>query len=196
MSRVHSPARVGIGLARAVSEGVVALHESSSYRFARVNDQALAWQLRRNCSVTPRQLGATYASLCLVSLAIALWCWVMGAKLVLGFTVIVLLVVGLALLTYARHAVDGETVRLQDGCLIVERECGGGRERMEFRGAHVRIDAPADRRALIEVRAHGRRVEIGRHVRPEWRPALAGEMRQALRASGHAAADGSGSVCG
>lgn len=169
--------------------------DTSTYRFARIGDESVAWHLRRNCSVTPRQFGVLYASLCLVSLAIGAWFWLLGARLVMGFAVIELLLVGVAFLAYARHAVDGETVSLRDGCLIVERECAGGRERMEFRGAHVRIDAPTDRRALIEVRAHGRRVDIGRHVRPEWRPVLAREMRRALQASGHAVRCGSGSVC-
>ena len=34
----------------------LALQEASAYRLARVSDQAVAWHLRRNCSVTPRQL--------------------------------------------------------------------------------------------------------------------------------------------
>ena len=178
------------------SEGDIALLESPAYRFARVSDESLAWHLRRNCSVTPRQLGALYASLCVVSLVIACWCWVLGARFVLAFAGLELLAVGAAFLAYARHAVDGETVSLRDGCLVIERECAGGRERLEFRGALVRIDAPADRQALIGLRAHGRRVDIGRHVRPEWRVALAGEMRQALQASSHARPRGSGSVCG
>lgn len=170
------------------------MHQSSTYRFARVSGQALAWQLRRNCSVTPRQLGALYVSLCVVTLVIALWFWALGAKMVLGFAGLELLLVGLAFLAYARHAMDGETVSLRDGCLVVERECGGGREWLEFRGAQVRIDTPADRRALIEVRAPGQRVEIGRHVRPEWRPVLAREMRMALLAAGQAAPGGIGEV--
>ncbi len=145
--------------------------------------------------MTPRQFGILYVSLCAVSLTIGAWFWLLGARLVIGFTAVELLLVGLAFLVYARHAVDGETVSLRDGCLVVERECAGGRERLEFRGAHVRIELPADRRALIEVRAHGRRVDVGRHVRPEWRPVLAREMRRALQASGHAVRCGSGSVC-
>ena len=172
------------------------MSESSAYWFARVSDRTFAWHLRRNCSVTPRQLGVLYVSLCLVSLIVAGWSWLLGARFVFAFVALELLAVGAAFLVYARHAVDGETVSLRDGCLVVERECAGGRERLEFLGAQVRIDTPADRRALIGVRAHGRRVDIGRHVRPEWRPALAGEMRQALQACSHAAPRGSGSVCG
>ena len=48
----------------------VALQQTSAYRWARVSDQALAWHLRRNCSVTPRQLALLYAGLSAVSLTI------------------------------------------------------------------------------------------------------------------------------
>ena len=81
----------------------LALQEASAYRLARVSDQAVAWHLRRNCSVTPRQLGGIYAGLCLVSLGIAIGFWWLGAKLVLGFAGLELLAVGAAFLAYARH---------------------------------------------------------------------------------------------
>ena len=146
----------------------------------------MAWHLRRNCSVTPRQLGLLYGSLCLVSLSIGLWFWWMGARLVIGFAGLELLALGAAFLVYARHAADGETVLLQGGRLIVEKECAGRRERLEFGSAQVRIADVTDEQSLIEVSAHGRRVQIGRHVRPEWRSALAGELRRALQANGSA----------
>lgn len=162
----------------------LAVQEASAYRLARVSDQAVAWHLRRNCSVTPRQLAGMYAGLCLVSLGIGIGFWLLGAKLVLGFAGLELLAVGAGFLLYARHAADGETVSLQGGRLVVERECAGRREKVEFGCAHVRIAPPASEQSLIEVMAHGRRLDIGRHVRPEWRPVLAGEMRRALMAAG------------
>ena len=160
------------------------MQETSAYRLARVSEQAVAWHLRRNCSVTPRQLCLVYAGLCFVSLAVGIGFWMIGAKLVLGFAGLELLAVGAAFLVYARHAADGETVSLQDGRLTVLREFAGRREKMEFGCAHVRIAPPVDAHSLIEVVAHGRRVDVGRHVRPEWRPVLAGEMRRALDAAG------------
>ena len=162
----------------------LALQEASAYRLARVSDQAVAWHLRRNCSVTPRQLGGWYATLCLVSLGIAIGFWWLGAKLVLGFAGLELLAVGAAFLAYARHAADGETVSLQGGRLVVEREYAGRREKVEFGCAHVRIAPLTSEQNLIEVMAHGLRLDIGRHVRPQWRPVLAGEMRRALDAAG------------
>lgn len=161
------------------------MQETSATRWACVGDQAVAWHLRRNCSVTPRQFGALYATLCLVSLAIGLGFWMIGARLVLGFAGLELLALGAAFLVHARHAADSETISLRDGRLVVEREIAGRREQMEFGCAHVRIAPPARVQDLIQVVAHGRRVDVGRHVRPEWRPVLAGEMRRALLAMGH-----------
>lgn len=160
----------------------VALLDASAFRFARVSDQSVAWRLRRNCSVTPQQLGMLYGSICLVSLLIGLGFWQLGAKLVMGFAGLELLALGVALLVYARHAADGETVLLQGERLIVERDCAGRRERHEFGRTQVRVADVSDERPLIEVSAPGQQVQIGRHVRPEWRPALVGELRQALRA--------------
>ncbi len=159
------------------------MHDSSTFRFAHVSGHALAWRLRRNCSVTPAQLGLFYASLCLVSVTVGVLFWILGAPFVLGFAGLELLAVGAAILVYARHATDGETVWLKDGRLIVERDQAGRSERIEFASAFVRVGVGVDREGLIDIGAHGRKVEVGRHVRPEWRQALAGEMRRALRMS-------------
>jgi hypothetical protein len=53
------------------------------FRFATVQGQNIVWFLQRNCSVTPTQLGWFYASLCVVSLAIAAFFWLHGATLIL-----------------------------------------------------------------------------------------------------------------
>lgn len=151
------------------------------FRFATVQGQAIHWFLGRNCSVTPTQLGWLYASLCVVSLAIAMFCWLQGAVLVLPFTWVELAAVGVAFLAYARHAADREHILLQGRRLVVELESAGKLERAEFQRDWVRIEPAADDRSLIEVSGQGRTVNVGRYVRPELRPALARELRQALR---------------
>ena len=78
-----------------------------AFRFARVSGQSIDWMLKRNCSVTPSQLGWAYAALCVTSLGIGAWFWAMGARFVLGFAWIELMAVGLAFFAYARHAGDG-----------------------------------------------------------------------------------------
>ena len=151
------------------------------FRFATVQGQAIVWFLKRNCSVTPAQLGWFYASLCVVSLGIAGFFWQRGATLILPFAWLELAAVGLAFLVYARHAADGERISLQDRRLVVELESAGHLQRTEFDPDWVRIEPRSGGRSLIEVSGKGRSVSVGRYVRPELRPLLAQELRSALR---------------
>lgn len=153
------------------------------YRLASVNADGTHWVLRRNCSVTPRQLGAMFGLLSFLSLAVAGFFWVHGAWMVLPFSMVELLAVGLAFLAYARHATDGEHICVSYGRLVVEREEAGRLQRVEFAGHAVSVDAPSDHQPLVSVRGGGRSAEVGRYVRAELRPVLAQEIRQALRES-------------
>ena len=154
---------------------------NSVFRFATVSGPGIRWFLKRNCSVTPSQLGWLYASLCLVSLGIGAGFWLHGAPLVLPFAWVELTAVGIAFLLYARHATDGEMIELQGGRLIVELENGGHYERTEFLPHQVRVEPEVSDRSLIKVSGQGRSVKVGRYVRPELRAALAREIRMALR---------------
>ncbi len=78
------------------------------------------WLMKRNCSLSPRQVGWFYLSIFTVSLAIALFFAVQGSWLVLPFAGLDLLGLGIALLVYARHATDYERVSINDGVLVVE----------------------------------------------------------------------------
>ena len=119
--------------------------------------------------------------LCGVSLTIGVFFWLQGAPVVIGFTGLELLVVGWAFVVYARHATDGEWISLQGASLVVERETAGRRERAEFERQWVRVEPKAGEHSLIELSGRGRKMEVGRFVRPELRQVLAGEIRRALR---------------
>ncbi len=158
-----------------------------AFRFATLPAQgghshdAVQWLLKRHCSVTPAQLGWFYVSLCVVSLSVAGFFWLQGATLVMPFAWLELLAVGAAFLVYARHAGDLEKIVLQGGQLVVELETAGRRQRAVFNREWVRIEPEDGDGSLIEVSGQGRSVRVGRHVRPELRPALAREIRWALR---------------
>ena len=144
---------------------------------------SVQWLLRRNCSMTPLQLVAFYLSLCAWSLAIAGAFWWRGANLVMPFASVELLAVGAALFVYARHARDRERVVLSPGRLTVEWTLGSRTDQVEFAPAWVRVEPAHGDRSLIEISGEGKRVAIGRFVRPELRRALADELRAALRRS-------------
>ena len=152
-----------------------------AFRFATVQGQAIHWFLGRNCSVKPAQLGWLYLSLCVVTIGVGAFFWFQGAVLVLPFAWLELAAVGVAFLAYARHAADREHILLSGRRLVVELENAGRTERAEFNRDFVRVEPALDDRSLIEVSGQGRRVSVGRYVRPELRPVLARELRQALR---------------
>jgi uncharacterized membrane protein len=153
----------------------------SVFRFATVQGHKVQWFLRRNCSISPQQLIWMYGSLCLLSLAIAAFFWVQGAALVLPFALLEMIAVGCAFWVYARHATDGEKIVLQDSQLVVELERGGKVQRAQFQRDWVRVEPCRDDQSLIEVYGQGRSISVGRFIRPELRPLLAREIRQALR---------------
>ncbi len=151
------------------------------YRFATLSDDGMVWSLKRNCSVTPAQLGWLYASMCVVSLGVAGFFWSLGATLVLPFAALELVAVAAAFLAYARHATDGERIRLLHKQLVVELETAGQVKRCEFAREWVQVEAPTDNDQMIEVRGGGQSVQVGRFLRADLRPQLAREIRQALR---------------
>lgn len=160
---------------------------SAALRFgspADAGDGSVQWLLRRNCAMTPLQLVAFYLSLCVWSLAIAGAFWWRGATLVMPFATLEMLAVGAALFIYARHAGDRESVVLKPGRLTVECTLGRRTDHVEFAPAWVRVEPAHGDRSLIEISGEGKRVAIGRFVRPELRRALADELRAALRRCG------------
>jgi uncharacterized membrane protein len=111
---------------------------------------------------------------------------VLVATLVLPFAGIEILAIGAALLIYARHAGDRERVTLTSGRLRVECTLGRRTDQVDFAPAWVRVEPSHGDRSLIELSGEGKRIAIGRFVRPELRRALADELRAALRRFGAA----------
>lgn len=149
--------------------------------------RALQWLFKRNCSITPSQLANVYFSLCFLSLAVAGFFYFHGATFVLGFAGLELLALGIALLIYARHAGDRETLTLFEGALRVEQCIGRRVEQVDFQAEWLRVEPAGGQGSLVELSGRGQRVCIGRFLRPELRGLLARELRTALR---HAMARG------
>jgi uncharacterized membrane protein len=144
-------------------------------------EHAVQWLLKRNCSITPRQMMTFYASLCALSLGIAAIFWAQGATLVMPFASLEVLAVGAALALYARHATDSEAIRLAAGRLTIEHVSGRTTHRAEFAPAWVRVEPEHGDGSLVELSGQGQRIAVGRFVRPELRRQLADELRWALR---------------
>lgn len=142
---------------------------------------ALQWPLRRNCSITPRQLGGVFLSLCVVSVAVSVFFLAQGAPYVAAFAGIELLAVGVAMLMFARHAGDHETLTLEGRSLHVEQSLGSRVRHTHLDTEWLAVEPVAGQGSLVQLRGRDGCVRVGRFVRPELRAALAQELRIALR---------------
>ena len=122
-----------------------------------------------------------YGLLSAVSMGIALAFYLQGAPLVLAFAGIELLAIGCALLVFARHAADRETLTLVGRSLQVEQCFGTRTARTDFSADWLTVEPAAGQGSLVELSGRGQRVRVGRFLRPELRGAFARELRVALR---------------
>jgi uncharacterized membrane protein len=139
------------------------------------------WLLKRNCSLTPRQLGLSYLVLCGASFAVASIWLVRGAWVVLAFSMLEMTAAAIAWLVYARHATDHECVTLTNAWLKVDQVEAGRSHTVRLDPRQTRIIAPAFYGELVRLEAPGVKVEVGRHVWPGRRRQLADELRAGLR---------------
>lgn len=152
----------------------VALADGSAAR-------ALRWRLQRNCSFTPGQLLGAYLLLCALSLAVGVVFLLQGVPFVLGFAGLELLLVGAALLVFARHAADCEELTLVGRSLLVELRHGSRVQRADFSADWLRVEPAAGQGSLVELSGQGLRLRVGRFLRPDQRSAFASELRAAVR---------------
>ena len=148
---------------------------------ASCDDIRREWLLKRNCSLSPRQVGYAYGLLCLAILGIGLGFALAGLWMVLGFALLETLVLALALLHYARHAGDREHLSLREGCLLVERIEAGRSRQIRLDPCWIRIAAPGRQPGLIALESRGVKVEVGMFVSEEMRRQVASELRRQLR---------------
>jgi uncharacterized membrane protein len=165
---------------------------ASAWVFARevqlpgVASPVLQWVLRRHCAIAPRQLLAVYLSLCVLALAVAGAFWLRGAPAILGFALLELLALGLALLVYGRHAADREVLTLQGRQLHVEQTLGAAQVSQTFQADWLHVEPVAGQGSLLALSSRGQAMQVGRFLRPEVRAAFAQELRRALRRAGAA----------
>lgn len=141
----------------------------------------LTWTLRRNCSITPRQLGVAYAAMVSLSMVVASGFLVAGVPLVFGFAVVELAGVGAALLLWARHAGDRDVVSLCNNIICVQRHVGPKVDVVECSGPWIRVESNARN---VTLRLGRQQIQVGAQAPYADRAVFAEELRRALRAPG------------
>ncbi|GAA4337901.1 hypothetical protein GCM10023144_34260 [Pigmentiphaga soli] len=142
---------------------------------------ARQWTLKRNCSLSPRQVLAIYGSLTTLSLTFAtLFAW-KGLWMVLPFSVLENGLLGAALLYYARHALDRETVRIEGDRVVVEVLRSEGTTRHDFNLGWVHGHWGGRRGDTFWLQQGADKVAVGTQVGVAQRRAFAAEFQRALR---------------
>lgn len=139
------------------------------------------WLLKRNCSMTPRQVAKAYGVLCTFVLAVSVVFALHGIWVVFAFALLEIVVVVTALLYYARHATDQERVLLSEDCLRIERTDAGRVEQYALNPHWTRVVLPDRRHRLIALESRGVKVELGSYVSETKRQAVARELQASLR---------------
>lgn len=145
-----------------------------------------SWTVKRNCSASPAQLAAVFASIAGVSFVFGVAFALLGLWLILPFVGLEVLAVAIAFVCYGRRAADFERITLSPPQMHIECAEGTRTSHWDFPLAATRIEVEeAGRGWMHRVRvwivSREERVEVGRHLPADRRGALAREMRSALR---------------
>jgi len=148
-------------------------------------EHATRWIVKRNCSASPRQLAAVFASVVALSFVIGVGFAAFGLWMVLPFVGIELIAVAAAFACYGRHAGDCETIELDGGQLRIEQVQGAQRSTWQLATPRVRIenDDSVRARSRLLVVAAGLRIEIGAHLLDARRRRLAHDLKRALQSA-------------
>lgn len=138
------------------------------------------WKLTRHCAMSPRSLACHVAAIASVNGIVGGGFWLLGYPGVMVCCAIeVAFLVG-AVLAYARHAVDGERVRLDGDALWIESVDGAEVRVHVLNPAWVRLEHA--RGSAPTLGCGGLRVAVGRHVGEPQRRRFVAEFSAALAA--------------
>ena len=138
------------------------------------------WILKKNCSISPRQLAQAYMALCAASFLVASYFVMQGAWVVMAFAALEMTAVAVAFLYFGRHATDRECISLSDAGLIVELVEAERTLQYRMDPCLTRVAMPEPSRRLIGLEANGDRVEVGRFLPERRRREFAQELNREL----------------
>ena len=138
------------------------------------------WVLKKNCSISPRQLAKAYMALCLASFLVATYFVMHGAWLVMVFAMLEMTAVAAAFIYFGRHATDRECISLSDAGLLVELVQAERSLSYRLDPRRTRVAIPEPRQRLIRLEANGERVEVGRYLTERKRQEFAKELNREL----------------
>jgi len=155
---------------------------SVSAQEAPASAQPVAWKLTRNCAMPPATFFWNIGALALLMAVIGAGCWIAGYPLVMlfcGCQIAALFIAGLA---YARHANDGERIRVDGGAVHVETSHGGHERVVDFHACWVRLERSSS--GALTLRSGSASLPLGEQLTPPRRRIFAEEFAASIARSG------------
>lgn len=137
-----------------------------------------AWKLTRNCAIPPRIFFWNIGALGLVLAAVGTAFWVAGYPLVMFFCGCQLVALCAAALMHARHATDGERVRIEGGRVRVESSRGGHERVFDAHACWVRLERASS--GGLVLRSGRTELPVGEQLTPAQRRVFAEEFAASI----------------
>ena len=138
----------------------------------------MAWTLKKNCVLSPRQFGLCLGFAGAISLGIGLAWASMGFWLVFLFVLVECTVLLIAFFCYASHAADFEKVVLTEKEILFEFESAGKREIQKLPRFQVKARmTETGRGSLVEFSWGAKAVKVGKFVDLKSREKFFGEIK-------------------
>ncbi|HTQ73910.1 MAG TPA: DUF2244 domain-containing protein [Burkholderiales bacterium] len=145
------------------------------------SESAFDLTIKRNCSISPRDLLCVLALAACMSLGIGAGFALAGAWPVLPFAGLEVVALAAAFYLNGRHAADYERIAVSGDKLLVQASDAGRMELHEFDRRWLRIDERRRGRDLrVLLCSSGSELEIGRHLDTEGRASLGWRLRRSL----------------
>ncbi len=151
-------------------------------REAPASAQPVAWKLTRNCAIPPATFFWNMGALALLMAVIGAGCWIAGYPLVMFFCGCQMAALLIAALAYARHANDGEWIRVEGGVVHVETSQGGHERVVDFQACWVRLDR--DSSGTLTLRSGRASLPLGEQLTPARRRIFAEEFAASIARNG------------
>jgi uncharacterized membrane protein len=150
------------------------VQSGDSYRFV----------LSPNCSISWRELVAFYLLTCVVALAVGLFFSLQGLWLVLPFSGLEMMALGIGLYVTSRRVYRREVITLDQNLTRIEKGVRRVHQRWEFRTPWVRVidECPNDRSAvrMLAISESGESVEVGSFLAHSEKDALAFQLKDCI----------------
>jgi uncharacterized membrane protein len=142
-----------------------------------------AWLFKRNCSFTPKQVGLFYLAQSSFALFVATFFYLRGVWVVLIFTIAVLIVLAIALLIYARHTTDFESIDITGQTLVIRIANGSNIKTFEWNLSWVYVSPRLTDKHLVLMSYRGVECLLGGLLPAYKRQPFLSELKEAIRIS-------------